>query len=180
MTDSPMIKRRVTAPHAAPSKPLCVTSEALRTAMSRFATGVTIVTCSASTGAQGITATSFQSVSLDPPLVSFCVDRRALSLAAFEQARVFAVSVLGAHQEYVARRFAQRGADKWGGIDITQGHDGVPLIAGALATFECEMHSVLDGGDHRIILGRVLRTTHGEAARPLLFFGGNITRQIAS
>ena len=134
-------------------------SRAFRAALSSFATGVTVVTARGPDGAPvGVTVNSFSSVSLDPPLVLWSLDRRALSLPVFEAAGHFAVHVLSAEQAHLSDRFATRGAsDKFEGVDWSEGIGGVPLLPGIAARFECRRHAAHDGGDHRIYLGRVLR-----------------------
>ncbi|MEM7566824.1 MAG: flavin reductase family protein [Pseudomonadota bacterium] len=146
-------------PGAAPAP---VDTRALRRALGQFATGVTIVTCRAPDGALvGMTANSFSSVSLDPPLVLWSLDKRARSYEAFAGAEAFAFSVLGVDQIDLSNRFAGRGLgpgdDKFAGLDWTPGLAGVPLIPDAAATFECRLERTVEAGDHLIILGRVER-----------------------
>jgi flavin reductase (DIM6/NTAB) family NADH-FMN oxidoreductase RutF len=156
-----------------------ITGRRLRDAMACFATGVAVVSCRTDSGPCGITANSIQSVSLDPPLVSFAVSRNAWSLPAFAQAGSYAISVLTAEQEPLAMRFASRGADKWRDVAFDSGHQGAPLLPGALATFECVPYAVLDAGDHQLFLGRVLRVTTAGDGQPLLFFRGRFDRRAA-
>lgn len=147
---------------------------AFRRALGHFATGVAVVT--ARTGregaAVGMTMSSFNSVSLDPPLVLFSVARSAHSLPAMLEARGYGVNVLARDQEDVSNRFARALADKWGGIAHRPGIEAAPLLEGALAHFECVPHAHHDGGDHVIFLARVVRFSHREEAQPLLFFRG--------
>jgi flavin reductase (DIM6/NTAB) family NADH-FMN oxidoreductase RutF len=147
----------------------------LRRAFGTFATGVTVVTVGGRTP-HGMTANSFTTVSLQPPLVLVCVDRQAIM-----HRRIclgfFGISVLGADQERVARHFAdlQRplGQAQFDGIDYTPGRlTGAPLISGALAHFECELWRNCDGGDHTIVIGRLLSLGHATDADGLLFFQG--------
>lgn len=145
----------------------------LRKAFGRFATGVTVVTAALPDGQRiGITANSFTSVSMTPPLVSWNYRREALGLAAFMQASHFAVHVLGQHQMHLSPQFASPVADRFAGVAVSEGLGGVPLIDGCAATFECRAWSTVDAGDHVIILGEVLRYTHTDAA-PLVFHGGS-------
>ncbi|MEM6761553.1 MAG: flavin reductase [Pseudomonadota bacterium] len=138
---------------------------ALRQVLGRFATGVTIVTCRDKSGVPvGMTANSFASVSLDPPLVLWSVDRSALSFSAFAEAPAFAFSILGQDQVELSNRFAKQGAEKF---DVTAWHDnqeGVPLIDDPAAHIECVAHSSFDGGDHLVIVGRVVRFRRFERA----------------
>lgn len=165
---------------ASPPTPLGE-ARALRAIFGTFATGVTVITVAAP-APHGITANSFSSVSLDPPLALACVARTSSMHASLLAARAFAVSVLAADQEAVARHFARPGRpsgsaqfDRFGWVPGMQ--TGAPLIAGALAWFECDLWSSYDGGDHTIFLGRLLsaiRHDADSAATPdaLLFHGG--------
>ena len=131
---------------------------AFRRALGTFATGVTIVTArDAADEPVGMTANSFNSVSLEPPLVLWSVDRHARSAPAFRAATHFAVHVLEEGQADLSNRFARKGDDKFAGLHWREGAGRVPLIAGALATFECRTHAVHEGGDHEIIVGEVDR-----------------------
>jgi flavin reductase ActVB len=142
-----------------------------RNAMSRFASGVTVVTTfDSSKRPVGFTASAFTSLSLNPPLVIACLDRRAECYEAFERADSFAISILAVGQSEIAMRFATRGADKFGGLEVDPGElTGMPLVAGALAQVECRMHQQLDGGDHVILVGEVLRA-RAEGDNPLLHY----------
>ncbi len=150
---------------------------AFRDAMARFASGVTIVTTVDEDGAQwGFTASAFSSLSLDPPLVLVCLDKKAESHGAFKQVDRFAVSILAEHQKEAALRFATRGADKFGGFEVEHGAaTGMPLIPGAMVHLECRMHDRLPGGDHTILVGEVVYAHH-EDVPPMLhhnrLFGG--------
>ena len=129
-----------------------------RDALGWFATGVTVITTRSNEGELvGFTANSFTSVSLDPPLVLFSLNRQAQSLAVFEGCAHFAVNILAEHQADLSSRFATASHDKWQGVTVETWESGCPILADALANFECEVHAVHDGGDHRIFLGRVLR-----------------------
>jgi flavin reductase (DIM6/NTAB) family NADH-FMN oxidoreductase RutF len=148
-------------------------TRAFRDALGRFATGVTIVTTLAPDGTpDGLTANSFTSVSLDPPLVLFCIARTATSWDAFAGAQAFAVHVLASHQRDLSARFASRVADKFEGIPWERGRGGVPVLAESLATFECAMHATHDAGDHRILIGRVEAFSHQSSEAPLLYYAG--------
>jgi len=159
-----------------------------RKALGAFPTGVAVVTARASDGLlQAMTVSSFNSVSLEPPLVLFSVARTALSFSAWQAASKWGISVLGETQDGLSTRFAQQGGGKWLGVEPITGATVVPLIPGALAHFECERYALHDGGDHLIFLGRVLALGRpvGSASRPLVFFSGryhqiNPSRQGAS
>src|SRR5215510_14926381 len=151
------------------------TSGEFRKALGVFPTGVAVVTTRAPDGLlQGLTVSSFNSVSLEPPLVLFSVARAVLSFPAWQAAQMWGVSVLGETRDGLSTRFAQSGGGKWLGYEPITGATGVPLIPGALAHFECERHALHDGGDHLIFVGRVLALGRpgGSASRPLVFFSG--------
>jgi len=138
-----------------------------------FATGVTIVTARAANGRLvGLTANSFNSVSLHPPLVLWSLSRTAGSLIAFSTGSHYAINILAADQKELAERFAAKGADRWAGVSFSDGTGGAPLLSGAAATFECFNRSRYDEGDHVIFVGEVERCSHRAGASPLLFHGG--------
>ncbi len=144
-----------------------------RAALGMFATGVTIVTARNDQGEPvGLTASSFNSVSLDPPLVLWSLGQAAGSMAAFANGRHYAIHVLAADQKDLAERFAARGVDRWAGVDYTLGVGGAPLLAGCVATFECFNRSQYTEGDHVIFVGEVERCTRQPSASPLLYHGG--------
>lgn len=148
-------------------------SAEFRTALGMFATGVTIVTARAANGRLvGLTANSFNSVSLQPPLVLWSLSRAAASLAVFSTGSHYAINVLAAEQQDLARRFATKDVDRWAGVGYTEGYGGVPLLAGAVATFECFNRSRYEEGDHVIFVGQVERCGHRAGASPLLYHGG--------
>lgn len=148
-----------------------------RNAMSRFASGVTVVTThDADARPVAFTASAFSSLSLDPPLVLVCLDRKADSYPAFEAAGHFTISILAAHQSDHGMRFATKSADKFAGVETEQGKvTGIPLIPEALVHLECRTHQRLDGGDHVIIVGEVLRAQSNDQ-EPLLHFNRRFGR----
>ena len=144
-----------------------------RAALGMFATGVTIVTARSSTGELvGLTANSFNSVSMAPPLVLWSLARSATSMHAFSTGSHYAINILGADQQALALRFASRDTDRFVGVDFVDGVAGAPLLAGAAATFECFNRSRYEEGDHVIFVGEVERCTQRTGASPLLFHGG--------
>ncbi len=144
----------------------------LRRALSQYATGVTAVTARACDGRMvGMTANSFTSVSLDPPLVSWCPAKAAPSLPDFEAATHFAVHVLAADQHHLSRQFATPAEDKFDGVPITAGLAGLPIVAGALAVFQCRLVRRVDAGDHVILLGEIEEYSTA-AGQPLVFHSG--------
>jgi flavin reductase (DIM6/NTAB) family NADH-FMN oxidoreductase RutF len=146
---------------------------ALRAALGRFATGVTIVSCVDDNGAfVGLTANSFNSLSLDPPLVLWSLRDTSPSLPAFVKARRFAVNVLAEAQVDLSRRFAARVEDKFADGAWSLGEHGTPVLAGCVAAFECETVSHQVAGDHRLFVGRVLAFAESTLP-PLVFQGGH-------
>ena len=138
-----------------------------------FATGVTIVTARNAAGEPiGLTASSFNSVSLQPPLVLWSLARAAASMPAFANGSHYAINVLAADQKALAERFAARIIDRFTGVEHHPGISGAPLLAGAAATFECFNRSQYQEGDHTIFVGEVERCEHREGASPLLYHGG--------
>ena len=147
--------------------------QSLRKALGCFATGVTVVTgLGANNEKLGVTANSFSSVSLDPPLVLFSLNRRAYSMPHFLESGHFAVNVLREGQEELASRFATPLADKWDGIHFDIWDFGCPILADALANFECRTRYTYDGGDHVIFVGEIERMRADLEGQPLLFYRG--------
>lgn len=146
---------------------------AFRRALGEYVTGVTVITAEGGNGERiGMTMNSFNSVSLDPPLVLFSVDRRALSLPALQSAKGFGINILSRAQQDISGRFAKAQTDKWSEIKWTPGYMNAPLIEGAQAHFECAPYATYDGGDHVIFVVRVVRFTTQPGAEPLAFFRG--------
>lgn len=146
---------------------------ALRSALGTFPTGVTVITAPAtSNGFVGVTANSFNSVSLDPPLVLWSLDRQSLSLGSFRESGFFAVNVLAADQSDLSVRFARRGVDKFDGLDVDIGAGGCPLLHGCVAYFQCITEKIIDGGDHVIFVGRVIEFDYDPEAPALAFHRG--------
>ena len=161
----------------AESSPLCVADQDerrhFRNTLAMFATGVAVITAPRERGAPvGITVASFNSVSLDPPLILFSVDRRCQSLDDLCATPGYAINVLSETQQELSNRFAKANSGKWDGIVAARDGQGQVLLPGALATFECEPYARHDGGDHVIFIGRVVRHQARHDGRPLVFFGG--------
>lgn len=149
----------------------------LRDALGSFATGVTVVTCVDDDGRPfGLTVNSFTSVSLDPPLLLVCISRRARCASALAKAPNFAVNVLQTGQQPASIRFSTKDQDRFGTTPWSVGETGAPLLMESLAVFECERHALYDGGDHDILLGRVVRASFDAKLDPLLFFRGRYRR----
>ncbi len=153
-------------------------SRAFRDALGRFATGVTVVSAPNPGGEPvGVTVSSFNAVSLSPPLVLFSVSRGAWSLPALTATKGYAVNVLHADQADLSVRFATAGeGGKWWAAPHSLGQTQAPLIHDALARFECEPYATYDGGDHVIFVGRVVGFEVAEAGHPLVFFRGAYRR----
>lgn len=138
-----------------------------------FATGVTIVTARTPDGdLVGLTANSFNSVSLQPPLVLWSLSQAAGSMAALSTGSHYAINILAADQKALAERFASKREDRWQDVAFTDGVSGAPLLDGAAASFECFNRSRYQEGDHVIFVGEVERCSHRAGAAPLLFHGG--------
>jgi flavin reductase (DIM6/NTAB) family NADH-FMN oxidoreductase RutF len=146
-------------------------SRAFRAALGRFATGVTVITCNTPDGPIGITANSFASVSLDPPLVLWAPAKMSSRYPFYAAAEKFAIHVVSSEQADLCGGFARAG-DAFDGLDWELCPEGVPLLNGCLSRFECEKTAEHDGGDHTIIVARVTRVTT-QPGTPLLFFGGD-------
>jgi len=151
------------------------TSRELRDALGRFATGVAVVTARDRLGAPvGMTMSSFNTVSLVPPLVLFSVARDAHSLEAMQTARGFAVNILGHAQADLSQRFARPHSNKWQAVSHSPGYGDAPVLADVLAHFECEPYAQHDGGDHVIFVCKVQRfATSAVEEDPLIFYRGH-------
>ncbi|MDE2615289.1 MAG: flavin reductase family protein [Burkholderiales bacterium] len=158
---------------AAQARSPSFSSPEFRAALGMFATGVTIVTARSADGTLvGLTANSFNSVSLSPPLVLWSLARRAGSMPAFRAGSHYAINILAAEQRALAERFASKVGDRFAGVAWQEGTAGAPLIEGAAAVFECFNRSRYEEGDHVIFVGEVERCTHRAGAQPLIFHGG--------
>lgn len=153
-------------------KPPGLNHEDLRACLGKFATGITIVTCSGSEGLPcGITANSFSSVSLEPPLVLWNIAKVSNSLQAYLAAKHFAIHVLTNEQQALSSHFARTDHTLFNNVDHETSGDGVPILPNTLACLECRTHQIHECGDHYIIIGEVERYQSSDG-KPLLFFGG--------
>jgi len=151
---------------------MAIEKNELRRVMGHFATGVTVITSIRSSGEMhGLTANAFTSVSLIPPLLLVCIDKKAESYPCFDESKIFTVNVLAADQEALSRRFAVTGGDKFEGVSYKVGANGAPILDGALAFLECKVTQKIDGGDHTIYIGEIEQAETKEG-KPLLFFRG--------
>lgn len=155
------------------ARPPIFSKTEFRTALGMFATGVTIVTARTANGdLVGLTANSFNSVSMTPPLVLWSLAQAATSMEAFATGSHYAINILGADQQELAKQFAAKGIDRFAGVSYQLGLGGAPLIDGAAATFECFNRSRYEEGDHVIFVGEVEHCAHRAGASPLLYHGG--------
>ena len=144
--------------------------------LGHFATGVTVVTAMHGGTPAGLSVNSFTSVSLDPPLVAFCVARTSATRPRIREAGWFCVNILAEHQEGVSRVFATRGADKFRGIGWHPSVSGAPILAGVLAWIDCTIDVEHDAGDHVLVVGRVRELDVAAEGRPLVFYRGGYGR----
>ncbi|SMO74755.1 flavin reductase family protein [Paracoccus laeviglucosivorans] len=152
----------------------------LREALGRFATGVTVVTTLGEQGPLGMTANSFSSVSLEPPLVLWSPAKSSSRHVTFAGAAHWSVHVLGSEQLETCLRFT-RGGLQFDGLDHVLNDEGVPVIPGVAARFDCATHAVHDAGDHSVMIGRVLRVTvAGPGDHPLVFAAGRFGQFVPS
>ncbi|MES2535513.1 MAG: flavin reductase family protein [Pseudomonadota bacterium] len=148
-----------------------------RNALGTFGTGVTVITTRDDSGKlYGVTVSSFNAVSLDPPLILWSQSCGAPSNRVFQRAPHFVVNVLSAQQSDLSDRFARSSPDKFDGVDFSTTEEGIPVLAGTAGHFVCRNDYQLYGGDHTIFLARVLRFTHDADTRPLFFWKGQYLR----
>jgi flavin reductase (DIM6/NTAB) family NADH-FMN oxidoreductase RutF len=144
-----------------------VSATDLRDAMRHWVTGVTVITTAWRDEMTGLVSNSFTSVSLEPALVSWCIDLRSSSLELWRGTDNFAVHVLDDTQAHLVARFAQKGGDKFAGLNWRRGVCGSPLLAAPPLALECEVWARYQGGDHLIVVGRVISATRPESFAPL-------------
>lgn len=149
-----------------------ISAERFRRVLGHVPTGVAIVTASTPVGPAGMAVNSFSSVSLDPPLVSFCAARTSTTWPRI-QAGAFTVNVLGEDHAELSRRFAEKGADRFAGLGHRSGATGAPVLDGVAAHLDCELYVVHEAGDHLIVVGQVVHLAADEGVRPLVFHGGD-------
>ena len=147
-------------------------SQLQRRIMGRFATGITVATTRVGEQLLGMTANAVTSLSLDPPLVLLCVDKRAQFLEALKESGFFALSILTEEHEAISRRFAQKGPKDFDDLRPVTAVTGAPILPEALAWVDCKVADIIPGGDHEIFLGEILAGDSRDG-RPLLYFGGN-------
>jgi Conserved protein/domain typically associated with flavoprotein oxygenases, DIM6/NTAB family len=140
-----------------------------REGLSFFASGITVITVSSGAEMHGMTATSFASVSLVPPLISVALEKKSRTLELVRDVQSFAVNLLGRDQEDLARTFAIKGEKPFGRIPHRVGTNGAPLLASSLGWFECSVEGIVDGGDHEVVIALVTRIEQG-AGEPLVYY----------
>lgn len=152
---------------------MTVSADEFRRALGCFPSGVTVVTTLGDQGRPvGVTVSAFSSLSLDPPMVLFCLDKRTAALAAFSEGEYFAVNILADDQSALSQTFASPEADRFAGVNHTPGTGGCPVLAGVAASLECRRAAVHEGGDHLIIVGQVERAVSAPGKVPLVYAQG--------
>lgn len=150
-----------------------IEQQLFRRVCGKFATGITVLTViDASTGPQGMTANSFTSVSLDPPMILVCIDRKARILSYFSAGARFAINVLHEEQKELSACFARSGLERFQGVEWAPGQNGSPILPEVLATLECSVAQMVDAGDHVVVIGEVFHATWREG-QPLIYFNSS-------
>jgi flavin reductase (DIM6/NTAB) family NADH-FMN oxidoreductase RutF len=154
---------------------MSVDIRSFRKALGCFASGVTVVTTvvPGTKAPVGVTVSAFSSLSLEPPMVLFCLGKQTSTLEAFKGFGHFAINVLSEHQRDLSIRFASRSEDKWQGVEWESWDSGVPILRHCLTSLECRLVNTVDGGDHLIFVGEVVRLKHQEGGSPLIYFRGS-------
>ncbi|MFI6867451.1 flavin reductase family protein [Nocardia sp. NPDC050406] len=153
-----------------------IDAAAFKAVLGRFCSGVTVITALDDGEPVGFACQSFASLSLEPPLVSFFPARTSTTWPRIRRAGRFCVNILADHQDELCRQLGRPGADKFAGVDWTPSDNGSPLLTGALATIDCELHDEVDGGDHTIVIARVTGLNEHSEATPLLFYRAGFGR----
>lgn len=149
----------------------CPEGPRFRDVLGQFATGITVVTTRDKLRRpRAVTVNSFTSVSLDPPLVLYCLDRSAFNFGVFAEAKAFAINVLSADQQVLSDRFAREAEDQLADIQLTELETGSPVLSGCLAVLDCEAETIHEAGDHLIIVGRVAALDLSSESDPLIYF----------
>ena len=150
-----------------------IEQQLFRRVCGKYATGITVLTVlDAKAGPQGMTANSFTSVSLNPPMILVCIDRRASILNYFHAGARFAINVLDENQKDLSTCFARSGLDRFRGIEWSQGQNGSPILPHVLATLECSVSQMVEAGDHVVVIGEVFHATWREG-QPLIYFNSS-------
>lgn len=157
---------------------MTISKDEFRNALSKFASGVTVITLKDKDGnSHGITVSAFSSVSLDPPLVLVCIDNNAGSHSAFHESKRFVVNILSEDQEEHSNQFASKIPDKFINIHHHEGLEGIPVLKNAIVNLECRLVNDFTAGDHTIFIGEIERT-HINEGKPLVYYQGNYRKII--
>ncbi|NNH74240.1 flavin reductase family protein [Nocardia uniformis] len=156
-----------------------IDATAFKAVLGRFCSGVTVITALDDGEPVGFACQSFASLSIDPPLVSFFPAKTSSTWPRIRRAGRFCVNILADHQIDICRRLGRSGADKFAGVDWIASSNSSPLLTGALATIDCELHDEVDGGDHTIVIARVTGLNEHSDATPLLFYRADFGRLAA-
>lgn len=152
---------------------MSISKEEFRASLGRFASGVTVVTTKAGDGhLHGLTVSAFCSVSLNPPLILVCIEKKTGSYHAFQESNAFVVNVLSESQIDVSNHFASHLEDKFTGMEYAEGIEGIPVLKNCIVNLECRLAYSYDGGDHTIFVGHIEKT-HVSDGEPLVYFHGN-------
>jgi 3-hydroxy-9,10-secoandrosta-1,3,5(10)-triene-9,17-dione monooxygenase reductase component len=154
-------------------------SDLFKTVLGHFSSGVVIVTSTSDDEPVGLTAQSFTALSLDPPMVLFCVAHTSTTWPRFRDTGRFCVHVLGDHQVELCQQFARSGVDKFAGVEWSPGPSGNPVIEGCLAYIDCTLQNIHDEGDHHIVVGNVEDLSVGKQGDPLIFYRGAFRRLLS-
>jgi flavin reductase (DIM6/NTAB) family NADH-FMN oxidoreductase RutF len=150
-----------------------IEQQLFRRVCGKYATGITVLTVfDVDAGAQGMTANSFTSVSLDPPMILVCIDRKASILSYFVAGTRFAINVLHEDQKELSTCFARTGPDRFQGIEWLPGQNGSPILSDVLATLECSVSQMVEAGDHVVVIGEVFHATWRDG-QPLIYFNSS-------
>ena len=149
----------------------------LRFVLSHFTTGITVVTARDDAGRpRAITVNAFSSVSLDPPLILYCLGKSAFNFEVFRKAKAFAVNILSADQKALSDRFAYEAVDDYSDLAVGELATGSPVLAGCIGVLDCETEAIHEAGDHLIVVGRVRALSAEREAEPLLYFRSRYRR----
>jgi flavin reductase (DIM6/NTAB) family NADH-FMN oxidoreductase RutF len=150
-----------------------IDKDVFRRACAKFATGIVVTTVIGKDGGpHGLTANSFTSVSLSPPLVLVCIDGASSVATHFRSSSYYGINILGEHQRHVSNRFCQKGQDRFAGVQWSRGKTGVPLLPGAIGALECAVTDKVEAGDHVILIGKVVQGVWHEG-KPLVYFNSD-------
>lgn len=154
---------------------MSVDQRSFRKALGCFATGVTVVTAKnpETNVMAGVTVSAFSSLSLEPPLVLFCLSNKNSNLETFRTSGTFGINILAETQRDLSIRFASRSDDKWAGVAFETWNSGIPMLSGCIANLECRLVETHDGGDHLIVIGEVVHLKAQEGGSPLIYFRGS-------